>query len=376
MGFLGGGTSFNDYTNANAQGYQNPAFNNFLSKYPVGNSGVPGGANIQSGANRFIGLKGTGIPWAIQHGKLGGHLSNEQRQAILANPGHVSLDNLNNFLINRAKGKGQKIQQTPFNQFNPDPSSAAYFDFMKNAALENAKRQDQFNQTLRPTLDALSGLNQKAIGSASNYIDRGFTENDPRMQAEINSAGEAFYNQGAQRFKRDYLNTVQGANEDLAANGTPIGRGTGAADYLNQRANIPLADNLQNLSYQSEVYKQNLADQKLNQARSGYATLAGTPSFNSSLQGLQLPDISQNYNATFGNPGGQFNINDLLQALQFSNNYGLQAQQLKQQPYVAGIPNSINSDAATANPWGKLIGSLFGNAQSNAKTAATIAAAG
>ena len=353
--------NWNGMTNDIANGYQNPAFNFGLPPYPQGYVQTPYGQPVQYQTSKTINLHGTGIPNLIRQGKYGQGLTDQQKQAVTSNPYSVNLDNLTSFLTNKAKQKGKKVHGVSLPTFNPQPASQDYFNFLQNSEIERAHKQDAFNKTyLEPLLNQITGLQGKAIGSASNYLDKGFTDLDPRQQAAIDSAGSAFYNSAADRFKRDYTETVGGMNEDLAAGGIAPGNSPASRNVINRTADRELADNLRKLSYDSEVYKQQLGDQKLGQARSGYATVAGTPSFNSAMSGLTLPGLD--YKSQFANPGGQYDLNTLLNALQFSQTYGLESQQLKQAPYIAGIPGMIGAAGRNTNPWGNILGTAAGAA--------------
>ena len=345
-----------------ATGAQNPQFNYGLPPYPQGYVQTPYGRPVDYATSKTINLHGTGIPRLIKQGKYGQGLTDQQRQGVLNDPYHVNLDNLTSFLTNKAKSKGKKVNSISTPTFNPQPASEDYFNFLQNAETERSHKQDAFNKSyLEPLLNQITALQGKAIGSAGNYLDRGFTELDPQQKAAIDSAGNAFYNSAADRFKRDYTETVGGMNEDLAAGGIAPGNSPASRNVISRTADRELGDNLRKLSYDSEVYKQQLMDQRLGQARSGYATVAGTPSFNSAMSGLTLPGLD--YKSQFANPGGQYDLNTLLNALQFSQTYGLQAQQLKQNPLIAALPGIIQAGSKNTSPWGNILGTAAGAAK-------------
>lgn len=333
-----------------------PAFN--TGPYPIFKTSTPGGGSIESGINRSINLQGTGIPRAIRKGILGGNLSEGSRKAITTNPRSVDLSNLNNFLLGKAKAAGKKVNKTPFFNVTPDTDAQSAFDKLQEDYLSQLDEQKAINKQITGALlPSLLGFQNKAIGSASNLVDAGFTELNPFTQEQIKKAQQGFEDEGMLDLNRSLESDLENVSAILADSGIPLGRSSDGGLFLERAALRPFADARARLKAQSQQYGHTLAQDWLGNRRNAFSTLMQSPSFNNSISGLNVPSLP--VNPFLMSPTGLYSPEFLLGANQFNSNFGLEKDKIKQGNFNSLIPSAIG--LASQPGIGSAIGSIAGN---------------
>lgn len=324
---------------------------------PSGNVTTSTGAGITGGQTRDF-TADKKLQDKIKSGKVFKNDKDLQEAMLSGNP------------VNWAKlGKGQKNKLTklgyskpkmitPYTTPTADPGTSQYWDTTLNSELDRAQLQDVFNKsTLWPMVNNLAGVQNKAIGSAGNYLDQGFTENSPYIQNEINASSDAMYNEAERDLNQGYYKTMAGVNEELNNKGMPANRATASADYLNEGINREYANQLKDLGWNKQVYKRQLANDALANQRAGYGAVLQSPSMNAATSGLEMPGIS--LQSPFLNPTGQWDSGLLNNMYQYMNSEASNrnAQRMNLGQNLWNTAQGISASQPTA---GQAIGNIAG----------------
>lgn len=370
--FGGGSPDFGGIMEEIAKQAQSSAFGSKSKQFPVYDIQTPGGGRMQSGVRNFANFNKTpGFLKNILAGKKGKNLSPEALQAIRSNPGKVDMSMLTEFAKNKLKGKGAVGKPEQFLNYQPEEKAQQGFDFLQDAYLKQIEQQNKMNQFITGAmLPNLMGFQNKATSAAGNLIDQGFTENSPFAQQQIKQAQEGFFNEGQMDLQDAFKNNLEYAKSIINDNGFgPMGSTTGDQGFIQKAALKPFADGMSRLQSQSQQFGHQLAQDWLGNRRSAFSTLLQAPGMNAGIQGLQAPGLP--VDPTLLSPTGLFSPEFLQNAAQFNANYGLQRDQQRQAPLLAGIPGAMQL-AGQPSGTGATLGSLFGGVGGSAANLAIL----
>jgi hypothetical protein len=326
---------------------------------PSGNVTTAGGGGFTFDNTKFINLQGSGIPKKIKQGKLGGNLTQQQRDNILKDPTNVTLDNLNPFLLKEANQAGKKIKLNPIVTPTSEPESLDAYNTLRDSEIERLKSQQGINKQIMGMFPALLQANSGAVNKFSSMVDQGFTELDPAINSRIDKGVQGYIGNATNNFKDAYSRIADGFVNDIAQGG--VG-GFGAGEGFKQQVTEPLSRDLSNIVNQAEVYRGQLTNDALNNQRAGVQTLASsTPALNQILQGLQMP-VNQ-VNPAAINPTGNFDPAMLAQMLQFTNTFQANRDDKAMEPWMLELQAELQKQIAASqqgNGWGNAPGAVGG----------------
>lgn len=341
--------------------------------FASGGSSSPGGGGLENTIDRTVNFNNAQkLLNKIERGKFK-KLDDNTRADLLAavesGDGIADFDfrKLPKKLRQKLRSRGA-LNVTPQSNFVAEEQSQDIFDRLRDLEQQRIEDQVDFNEnTLKPLVGQLAGVQSSSASSIQDLINQGFTELNPAIQSQISGAQDAFFNQSADRLTNQFDRSTARLNQTLANQGVPLGRSSDSFDFFSQSLLEPLGDDLSNLSQQTELLGRQFANEALGNQRAALGSLLSTGGANAFTQGLNVPQVG--FDPTFINPTGQFDPGLLVQQNQFSNQLGLQFDQLRRQPHLmalqaqlaqpqqsSGIAGAIGSIAGAALPFAFLRG--------------------
>ena len=218
------------------------------------------------------------------------------------------------------------------------------YDTLRDLELERLKNQTSVNNMLMGFMPSLLNANRGAVNKYQSMIDDGFTEIDPAINERINKGVQGYIGNATNNLKDLYTGIADGFVNDVAQGG--VG-GFGVGEGFKNQVTEPLARELGNVVNNAEVYRGQLTNDVLSNARAGASTIASTaPALNQVLQGFQLPTTQVNPAAI--NPTGNFDPNLLANMLQFANTFQAGRDDKRLEPWMLQFQADLQKEIAAA----------------------------
>ena len=372
---LGGGSeqpSFEDFINQVAQAFgPGGPFAMKSGQTPRGTASAGGGSVDYGTVPQFVDFSKldqnkSKILKNIERGKFGKGkapgVKSDLQTAIKTDPSKVSLDLLKPF-----KGLTQKVTKKgivsgkpniPDVDFEANPQSQTGYDFLQGDYLNNLKNQQIINSMVASLVPKQVGFAGNVIDTGNRFLNTGFSEVDPAVQTKIDAAKNAYLNNYTRNLKDKYSNIADSIFTSVAESGVS-GSGTGGA--FRRDVYDPLAEEVANAVNLAELYARDEGHRFLEDQRTGFATVASSaPGYNAVTQNINIPRLlADPYllgpNGIYGGPEA------IINAIQYANTYGQNADTIRRQPGVAALSQGgqfFNQGPSVAQGIGSLTGTI------------------